>query len=286
MAHGLPAKAMVQRNAALAKQSFGPVDVAGYLTGSQESYAALWVQGKEESEAADMSVGLEERPSQEQDLSLNKRGYRHLVHSFHAGADGRIRYSVIWAKSPKKEHVVDYWFEGPELQYAAEFYPDRLQVDVSVGKAGPIPGTRERFTRQLQVAEKKLEANRDDAQARLQRGEAYYYLGEMEKAVGDFSWLIEKFPKVISALNARAVAYARLGKVKEARGDLAKIQEVVTLAEVRLCQEAKVLAYLGEDVKGLKPLEKALSADTLHPNFLYLAVSSPRLCTGFPGGKW
>ena len=33
------------------------------------------------------------------------------------------------------------------------------------------------------------------ANAHLKRAEAYYYLGEHEKAVDDLSWFLEKFPR-------------------------------------------------------------------------------------------
>jgi formylglycine-generating enzyme required for sulfatase activity/tetratricopeptide (TPR) repeat protein len=272
LVHGLSAEDMRQQNAEHAQHSFWPVDVAGYLSGGKEHHAALWVQATAETEAAQLAVGLEESLFQKLQATLSEKGYRQAVYSFLVGADGKNRFSLIWATVPKSPDSTAFSVFASAPQYSGEIYPGELQVDVMVGKAGPVPGTRERFTKQLQDAEKQLQATPEDGSARFRRAVAYCQLGDKEKALVDLSWLIGKYPNFAAAYRHRAIVYARLRKSMEAKADLARFVELGTDASEKAHVDAIVAAYLGEEAEGMKRLESAITADSKKADFLYNAA--------------
>ena len=107
-------------------------------------------------------------------------------------------------------------------------------------------------------AQKQLQAKADDPDARLARGRAYVGLGRNEDALEELSWYLTKFPDHVSALQSRAIVYARLGKAKEAADDLAHFTKVNDSASQRAYTDAVVAANLGQDEPGIKRLEASL----------------------------
>jgi hypothetical protein len=135
LAHGLSAEEIRQRNAQLGKQSFQPVDVAGYLGGGTLRYAALWVQA---STRARLEVELSESKLLATDAACFKDGYRHAVHSRILAADGATYSAGIWIEAPGPGEPLAHYFVGVEGNYSGERFLGDCQVDVQISKA-PAP---------------------------------------------------------------------------------------------------------------------------------------------------
>ena len=277
--HGLSAEALRQQNAEYGKQSFRPVDVAGYLDRGKENYTALWAQAWGKTETAQMVLEMERASFLGKHYALTKKESNYLaISSFLAGPDGRPRFAAIWEKNPNLPEglTVSESFDR-EAKYSGQNHPGDLQVDVFVGKSRPITDTKERrYTLQLQEAEMELQDKPGNANARLKRAEAYFYLGEYEKALTDLSWVLEKSHGEAPAYQFRAVAYARLGKGKEARADLDRFKKLV--ANLPFSQssqaylETVVATYLGEGSEAINRLEGEISANDKQADFLYAAA--------------
>jgi formylglycine-generating enzyme required for sulfatase activity len=166
-----------------------------------------------------------------------------------------------------------------EPDYAGEIYVGDVQVDVQVGTNPPPPTTKERYGQQLRAAARILATNPNQLDARFQQAEARFHLGELDKALSDFSWLIGKSPKTARFYQFRAVLYARQGKAKQARADFARFQQLTTDPSPTAYLDAVVSAYLGDDAAGLKRLEAALVQSGQPASFLYNAACAYALAS-------
>jgi formylglycine-generating enzyme required for sulfatase activity len=161
-----------------------------------------------------------------------------------------------------------------------------LQVDVHINRAAPPRTTQERCTEQLALAEKALQSNPVDDSARFQRACAQADLGENEKANEDLSWLVKKYGVNWPWLYFySAVIQARLGKAKEARADLAVLQELHRDFSRKAYLEAVVSAHLGDCAEGMKRLEAALDSNPEQARFLYQAACAYAVASGLCAGK-
>jgi hypothetical protein len=135
MAEGLSIEAMRQRNAELEHQSFQAVDVAGYLSGGKECYAALWLKTSADAPAVRLEVGLDENQLRDKETVLGKAGYRRAVGAFLVAADGTTHAAAIWTKAPGQTQADANTFVGWEANYSGENYLGEWQVDVQISRA-------------------------------------------------------------------------------------------------------------------------------------------------------
>lgn len=259
---------ITKRDAECRKQSLRPVDLSGCTSGGTQQYAVVWGKASANEPATRLEVGLDDEQWQSKAQALHKEGYRLKKFLQITSQDGKTHTSGIWAKAPGNATP----FIGVESNYSGENHLGELQVDVQISKAGPAESTKQRFTQQLKAAEKALQANTDDFKARMGRAEAYLQLGEDKKALEDLSWLISKVPKIAPAFQHRAIVQARLGKLKEAKEDLAKFKELTTDPSQKAYVDAVVSAHLGEDAEGMKRLEAVLAASAKQSGLLYNAA--------------
>jgi formylglycine-generating enzyme required for sulfatase activity len=271
-AQGLSAAELRQQNADWQKQGFQPVDVAAYLSDTAERYAGLWVKAAATGSPTQLVVGLTQEQLDARTEELGNQGYQQTMLAALAGADGTNLYTALWNKPttpPAAGAGSTLSFTGIEPDYSGENHLGDLQIDVQLSKSGPVPPTQDRFTKQLKDAQKGLKAKADDANLRFQRGLAHLYLGQLDKAVEDLSWFVDKQPKNAVGYRYRALARARQGKTKETKADLAKYQELRPEPESLAYLDAVVAAYLGEDIAGLKRLEAALGRPGRKAEMLY-----------------
>ncbi|HLN28584.1 MAG TPA: protein kinase [Gemmataceae bacterium] len=279
MAHGLSADEIRQRDVEARKQTFHPMDVSAYQSDGKETYAILWVKVAANTPPAQLVVGLNEKNLGSKADALRKDGYRQATYSQMVSPDGMTRICAIWRKVPGQNAPPYRIFSGIESDYRNENRLGGLQVDVQVSKAGPIPSTKERYTEQLQEAEKLLQGKPNDAAARLQRALAYFNLEDNQKALADLSLVIKQLPQEVSGYQYRAIVQARLGKGKEARDDLAKFTVLSADPSTKAYADALVAAYLGDEDQGMKRLEAAVTANAKQAGFLYDAACAYSLAT-------
>jgi serine/threonine protein kinase/formylglycine-generating enzyme required for sulfatase activity len=271
MTHGLSAEATRRRDAEYGKQSFHPVDVAGYLGDGKETYAALWVLATPKTPAARMAVGVEDELLSAFEAPLPRQGYRRSALDLLVTADGKAHWSEVWAAGVGIVPATP-WFVGPEPDYSGENRLGDLLTDVRVRPAWPVLLGRERHARQVRLAGNTLQARPQDNNARARRAVAYLALGQHLKALDDLNWLVARFPEYPDGFRWRALAHARLGRKKEAQADLARFGDLSPRASQRAYLDAVVSAYLGDEAAGLKRLETTLAGHARDPAFLYDAA--------------
>ena len=270
LAHGLTAEAASERDAAYRKEGLAPIDLAAY---GQNKHALLWAKATE-SDSTQLAVGLEDAQFNTRVDTLREQGYWCVTAT--ASIDG-TKLSAIWSKPaarkpPTPQESTDTLFRGMQVEYEAIDNMADLQMDLRQARASRPPTTKERSTQQLAQAQKKLQAKADDPDARLERARARVGLGRDDDAIEDLSWYLTKFPDHASALQLRAIVYARLGRAKEAADDLARFTKVSDSASQKVYTDAVVAANLGQDEAGMKRLEAAVATRLKDKEFLYDAA--------------
>jgi formylglycine-generating enzyme required for sulfatase activity len=128
LSRGLGAAALAKEKDEKAREGFVAADLAGYLDGSQERYAALWRRG-DAAEDVRLCFGLtlkeHDRACQPlQEAKLQPRALQSFV-----GRDGEVRYSSVWSLG---DPVVRYVPDMDEASYLNGSFDHGLPVDVSL----------------------------------------------------------------------------------------------------------------------------------------------------------
>jgi eukaryotic-like serine/threonine-protein kinase len=284
---GLTADEVRQQDERNKKDKFLPVDVAGYMATEKDSkpggrYAALWVEKSGEDNAR-MYVGT---TTDEQDEIQDQFKEAKLIpRTLHAmiGPERRARYCGVWGRPPGavitgQTHRDQ--FEG-NFEHKQADLSDQLLLDMTVNGASKPQPTRERARADLQSAEKKLKAKRDDLNSRLARAVANFRLGENQKALDDLQVLIGKNPEAVSARQYRVIALARLDKKQDARSELETFQNGDAPEHSRLYLAAVVAAELGEGAdKAFETLEAAIQKQPKDADLRYDAARAFCLASG------
>jgi formylglycine-generating enzyme required for sulfatase activity len=121
------------------KQGFQPADVAGYLDGGQERYAAVWLRGEGADDVRSYAgvAGKEHHslfgPLREAGLSAR------VFHTF-LGRDGSERCSAVWGKGKPASM---YAWDLDEASYINGALDHGLPVDVSLRAGDKVRSARE-----------------------------------------------------------------------------------------------------------------------------------------------
>ncbi len=125
---GMTAEDVRRQTAERRKQGYYPVDVAGYLDGQQERYAAVWVKG-DANEGVRLYVGVPEEQHTAAWQPMRRDQLETLTMQALIGADGKLRFSSIWRKGVP--HGNSFWNDD-EGTFADRGLSDGLPVDVSL----------------------------------------------------------------------------------------------------------------------------------------------------------
>jgi serine/threonine protein kinase/formylglycine-generating enzyme required for sulfatase activity len=109
-------------------ESYRPADVAGYLDGGRERYAAVWVRtaGKDD---VRLYAGVAEKDHADAWRPLRKEGLNPRAFQTFVGEGGKVRYSAVWAKG--KPAAASAW-DVDEASYANGGFDHGRPVDVSL----------------------------------------------------------------------------------------------------------------------------------------------------------
>jgi formylglycine-generating enzyme required for sulfatase activity len=125
---GLTAAEITKETGRNQKEGFGPADVAGYLDGGQERYAALWLRGTDKDDAR-LYVGASEDQRAKEQQALTKAELRPVMLQTFRNADGQLRYCSLWRKeAPAAEIMTDL----DDVSYVDRGLGWGLPVDVSL----------------------------------------------------------------------------------------------------------------------------------------------------------
>jgi serine/threonine protein kinase/formylglycine-generating enzyme required for sulfatase activity len=284
MSPGLPADAVLRKQAAMAKQGYVPVDVAGYLeSGSGKNpaarYVALWAKLPAKGEEVRMVVG-EADPKHRATLNwLRDHGFTPRTYQVLVGSDGKNLYSSIRVKS---SGPASFWHTSvrDEAGYAGKLTPRYLQADVGLFKVSPPLPSRQRYADQLARADKDLKGKPENLAARFRRVQALVELGKNREALPDLDGLIQKNPRNSEYYRYRAIARAHLGEAAAARKDLAEFQKLNLAPQKKAYLDAVVCAILGEDAAAMKRMEAGITAHARDSGFLYDAACAYAVASG------
>jgi serine/threonine protein kinase/formylglycine-generating enzyme required for sulfatase activity/tetratricopeptide (TPR) repeat protein len=261
------------------QDKFLPLDVAGYVASEPSGkpahrYATLWVE-KTGEEDARLYVGL--TADEQNDAQARLKDEKLIPRMLHAmaAADGQQRYSSVWVRPAATtiagQSIEDEFERNFEEKHAN--LSDQLLANIAVSAAGNPRPVRERVLADLARADKKLKTNPDDEDARLSRAMANLRLGENQKALDDLQAVIGKSPEALAAKEYRVIALARLGKMQDARSDLAEFQKEETSDDRKRSIAAVVAAELGEGAeKAFEALESAMKKDPADAELRYDAA--------------
>jgi formylglycine-generating enzyme required for sulfatase activity/tetratricopeptide (TPR) repeat protein len=261
---GAEAEALRRQDEAWRAKGFLPMDVASYLTADGVRHAALWVRKDGGTADAKLYVAVPETGHKAAWQPLQTNGYVPRTQSL-LSADGETWHCAVWWKPVKPFDVNVYSYAYQANDYEKRFADGNLQTDVRLAPAPTRADAQQRYTMQRERADRILQDKPDDPQEHYRRGEAYFYLGEFEKAIEDLTAAIAKAtnPKFNYGHRFRALAHATLGRRTDAQEDLAEFVRRGGSASLAPSLEALITAYLGDDITALKKLEEDLSA---HPD--------------------
>lgn len=208
------------------KRGFLPVDVAGYIPTSvvpprAARYTAIWVKSDTESEcrlAADLSVDQFHAFQQ----SARKDELIPLTLQAFLGADRRIRVCSIWQKGTSADFLEP--LIGDEVAYERHLGVG-LQMDVST--TPNATASLVQYEDNIRRASEILAMKPDDMTSRRSRGQALLLKGDSTAALPDLSVVIDKVPSDAGALQDRALAFARLGRITDSLKDLATAHQLI-----------------------------------------------------------
>ena len=197
-ASGLSAEEIRAKDAEWRHGKLIPVDVAGYVaTGPDgtkiDRYAALWAEPASPEDDARMYVAVIEVGSQGGSrVAQMADGFIPQTLQSMVGEDGRDEvYSGIWSKSRRASWQI-YWDQTePGYERNSMGQSDKATFDVSVSQAAKPISTRERSTQELQAAEAALKSEPNHPDTRFARALANLRLGNEQKAIEDFTFLIQ-----------------------------------------------------------------------------------------------
>jgi formylglycine-generating enzyme required for sulfatase activity/tetratricopeptide (TPR) repeat protein len=180
------------------------------------------------------------------------------LHSMIA-ADGRARICGVWVRPPESataSQIYESQFQGNLEQKHAKL-GGQLLTDIAVSGAGTSQTVGERARANLESADKKLKSKPDDVDVRIARALANFRLGENQKALDDFQFVIARFPEFLPAKQYRIITLIRLGKKEEAQSELTKFQKEDAPESAKL-HVATVLA--AESGAGIDKTTEAMEA--------------------------
>ena len=137
--HGLSAAEVRRKDTEQRKAGYQPVDVAGYLDGKEERYAALWVKG-EPGEESRLHVGVLELRHKADGWGPMLADKLRQVTMQILTVDGSARYSAVWRKGGPEG--TSFWNDD-ERTHADRGLGDGLPLDVCLyANPGAIDNVR------------------------------------------------------------------------------------------------------------------------------------------------
>ena len=119
----------------------------------------------------------------------------------------------------------------------------------------------------------------DQPQLRLFRAQAQYHLGQLEPALADLDFLVEKQAVTAAVLQFRVWTLARLGKADEARSELAKYLQQDGSPSMQAYVQIVLAAWLGNFDEAAQQLEALVATSPQNAGTLYDAACAAALAS-------
>jgi serine/threonine protein kinase/formylglycine-generating enzyme required for sulfatase activity len=259
------------------KDGLLPADIAVLPStdpSAEPQFVALWGPPITAGEQRRMIVDVSKKELTEAQDGLAKAGFAAQMTIYvWTDAAGQRHYAGIWSNQGAPSEL--------RAAYAGFELVHQPQWDVAVAPAAklqpadPLDAYREQLTQIAALPAAQL----DQPQPRLLRAQAQYHLGELEPALADLDFLVEKQAVSTAVLQYRAWTLARLGKVDEARAALATYLEQDKDPSTQAYVQIVLAAWLGNFDEAARQLEAMVTASPQNTDTLYNAACAAALAS-------
>lgn len=281
-----PLEALFSENDVQQSDGFVPVDVAGYIHAEQELFVALWMEHRESADDARFFANVLHADVKNIQDRLKQSGYE-FTHSLQAyrGLNGRRKYCAVVRKNGD---LSTHFLSQSADDFEEKEYLDQILWDIDAGLASLQPTPRSRHLFALEEAEETLKQVPSRLDARIARGKAHYYLGNLADALDDFNFVVHRLQTqakvdtnqagmrsgqfLIEALRHRAILHARLGNADSARQDCENYMLWCGSEREAACTELIITAHLADDVDAMQRLEALIAEHLQSSQWLYDAA--------------
>ncbi|RLT22879.1 MAG: DUF1559 domain-containing protein, partial [Planctomycetota bacterium] len=144
-----------------------------------------------------------------------------------------------------------------------------------------------KYRQRLAALETSAAAELDKPEIRMERGIAHFETGNLDRALDDFTFLMEHEPgeALSTVLVYRTLTLARMGRADDARQSLARYLEQKVPASYRTYMEILVAAWLGDIPEASRQLATASSVASIDPNTMYNLACAAARCAQATSGK-
>jgi hypothetical protein len=268
---GCPRGDVRQREALRHQAGFVLADVAGYLVDKEDYYALLWAESRKgEQVVLDLAIAENDLAAHRQQRV--KEGLQARTQQGLRGADGSLRYTILWAEEGDRGRGTLVQGEI-QREYRDRVYAMRqMLTDVDVTVAA-ISSTREFLDARLAENTKRVTDNPNAKHHLFHRGLAWYHLGDDKKALEDMEAFMAD-GKAVYAYRYRALIHARAGRQAEARRDMETFARKANDRNDILTGWALLDVHLGRPNEGLSAIERAIKVQPRDSRLLYRAAKA------------
>lgn len=174
------------------------------------------------------------------------RGLAVLIGMAVAGGGSVLAWKLSEPRNERLKVQHNAWLKELRAMQFSDSNYERLRTKLIPDGTGPYvnPGEATSETSEYERAiadySKVIELNPDDTDAYYNRGCTYGEMREYDKAIADFSKVIEMDPSNADTYYNRGVVYSEKGEVDKAAGDLKKCVELSTDRELTKAAEQEL----------------------------------------------
>jgi serine/threonine protein kinase/formylglycine-generating enzyme required for sulfatase activity/tetratricopeptide (TPR) repeat protein len=257
------------------KDGLLPADIAilpSAIPAAEPHFVLLWGPATTAVERRRMIVDASEKELMVARNALAKAGFgAQTTICVWTDAAGQRHYAGIWSNQVGTSELLPA-YAGFELLLEPQW-------DVAVAPAGKLTDPRDAYREQLaQIA--ALPADQlDQPQTRLLRAQVQYHLGELESALADLDFLVERNAISASVLQYRVWTLARLRKADEARAELVKYLERDEDPSTQAYVQIVLAAWLGNFDEAARQLDAIVTASPQNADTLLNAARAAALAS-------
>ena len=213
---------------------------------------------------------------------MSSQRLEHALASFGKQVAGSQSTICVWTDAAGQRHFAGIWTnQGTpseiEGSYGGYELVELPQWDVAVAPDAKPADPLDAYRQQLAQIANLPPVQQDQPPVRLARARFQYYLGQLEPALADMDYLVEKKFASPQLLRLRTWTLARLGQTEQARAELAKFLEQQKVPLLRGYVQVVAAAWLGEREEAAQQLEALATNAGADVEFLYLLAATANL---------
>jgi tetratricopeptide (TPR) repeat protein len=199
-----------------------------------------------------------------------------------------------------EDYLLEYLQQDPEGEFAEEAEEMLVMLAQELGRPPrePLPPHQPlhvqqheearhhleqgRFLQAIQMLEALMEEYPEFLAARNNLALAYYYVGDMERAMSCITDVLEIDPNNLHALCNLAVLSYHMGEVKKSKQIIGMLKKLIPLNQEHACKLATTLGILGEHVVAYELFSRLVKYDDSQTVSLYHYAAVAAWNSGFP----